>query len=105
VSISFDLAFTEGMTAAAPNITSLGLRFETQNDIHGPRRLRSADGFGWGLGRGKVAQDRPARRLWHVSITALTQSYLLNAERLNGINQQESFYIAGCLDSFPTIHS
>ena len=44
---------------------SMGLRFETQTIFTTtPTSLREL-GLAWGLGHGKSAQDRPARRLWH----------------------------------------
>jgi hypothetical protein len=85
-----------------PNITlSLGLRFETQNDIHDHADFAPRMGLAWGLGRGKSPKT-VLRAGFGMFYNRFTQSYLLNAERLNGINQQEFILTSpACLDSFP----
>ncbi|MGO8983961.1 MAG: carboxypeptidase regulatory-like domain-containing protein [Terriglobales bacterium] len=74
-----------------PNITlSAGLRFETQNDIHdhgdwGPRL-----GFAWGIGGGgKSAPKTVLRGGFGIFYDRFASSYILNADRLNGVTQQQ----------------
>jgi hypothetical protein len=87
---------------ARPNITlSLGLRFETQNDIHDHADIAPRVGFAWGLGHGKSPKT-VLRAGFGIFYDRFMQTQLLQAERLNGINQQQ-FVVTSpdCLDSFP----
>ena len=77
---------------------SLGLRFETQNHIHDHADIAPRVGFSWGLGRGK-APKTVLRAGFGIFYDRFTQSYLLQAEHLNGINQQE--FIFNQPDFFP----
>jgi hypothetical protein len=86
---------------ARPNMTlSLGLRFETQNDIHDHADVAPRIGFSWGLGHGKTAKT-VLRAGFGIFYDRFTQSYLLQAERLNGCNQHE--FIFSQPDFFPNI--
>ncbi len=87
---------------ARPNLTlSLGLRFETQNDIHDHADIAPRVGLAWGLGHGKSPKT-VLRAGFGIFYDRFTQTQLLQAERLNGINQQQ-FVVTSpdCLDSFP----
>ena len=98
----FDLEpYVEDDWKARPNLTiSGGLRFETQDHIHDHADFAPRVGIAWGLGRGKSAKT-VLRAGFGVFYDRFGESYILNAERLNGINQQE--YIVPSPDFFPTI--
>jgi hypothetical protein len=100
----FDLGlYGEDDWRARPNMTvSLGLRFETQNDIHDHADFAPRVGVSWGLGRGKTPKT-VLRAGFGIFYDRFTQSYLLQAERLNGCNQQE--VIVSSPDFFPNIPS
>jgi uncharacterized membrane protein YgcG len=84
-----------------PNMTlSLGLRFETQNDIHDHADFAPRIGFSWGLGHGKSAKT-VLRAGFGIFYDRFAQTYLLQAEHLNGINQQE--FIFNQPDFFPNL--
>jgi hypothetical protein len=89
---------------ARPNMTlSLGLRFETQNDIHDHADIAPRVGFAWGLGRGK-APKTVLRAGFGIFYDRFMQTQILEAERLNGITQQE--FIANqpvVLNYFPNV--
>jgi hypothetical protein len=86
---------------------SLGLRFETQNDIHDHADIAPRVGLSWGLGHGKSAKT-VLRAGFGIFYDRFMQTQVLQAERLNGINQQQ-FVITppavvtspDCLGSFP----
>jgi hypothetical protein len=74
-----------------PNMTlSLGLRWETQNDIHDHSDFAPRAGFAWGLHR---AQKGPAKTVLRAGFGVFYDRFpynlVLEAERLNGINQQQ----------------
>jgi hypothetical protein len=76
-----------------PNMTlSLGLRWETQNDIHDHSDFAPRMGYAWGLHR---AQKGPAttvlRAGFGVFYDRFPYNLVLQAERFNGINQQTVF--------------
>ena len=74
---------------ARPNMTlSLGLRFETQNDIHDHADIAPRVGFAWGLGHGKSPKT-VLRAGFGIFYDRFMQTQVLQAERLNGINQQQ----------------
>ncbi|MGA9055116.1 MAG: carboxypeptidase regulatory-like domain-containing protein [Terriglobia bacterium] len=74
---------------ARPNMTlSLGLRFETQNDIHDHADIAPRLGLAWGLGHGK-APKTVLRAGFGIFYDRFMQTQLLQAERLNGSNQQQ----------------
>ena len=84
-----------------PNMSlSAGLRFETQNAIHDHADFAPRIGFAWGLGKGKSAKT-VLRAGLGVFYSRFDEDLILNAERLNGINQQQ--YIVTSPDFFPTI--
>jgi hypothetical protein len=86
---------------ARPNMTlSLGLRFETQNDIHDRADFAPRVGLAWGLGHGKVAKT-VLRAGFGIFYDRFMQTQVLQAERLNGINQQE--FIFNQPDFFPNV--
>jgi hypothetical protein len=68
---------------------SLGLRWETQDDIHDHSDFAPRMGYAWGLHR---AQKGPAttvlRAGFGVFYDRFPENLVLQAERLNGINQQ-----------------
>ena len=93
-----------------PNMTlNLGLRFETQNDIGFTPDFGPRVGFAWGFGGAKspktvlragfgIFYDRFGR-----SQSQTFGNPLLQAERLNGVNQQQ--YVVAQPDIFPVIPS
>src|SRR5271157_500613 len=88
-----------------PGMTlSAGLRWETQNDIHDHSDFAPRLGFAWGLRR---SQKGPAKSVLRVGsgvfYDRFASNLVLNAERLNGINQQQ--FIISSSDFFPNIPS
>jgi hypothetical protein len=74
---------------ARPNMTlSLGLRFETQNDIHDHADIAPRVGFAWGLGHGKAPKS-VVRAGFGIFYDRFMQTQVLQAERLNGITQAQ----------------
>jgi len=86
-----------------PSMTlSLGLRWETQNDIHDHSDFAPRLGFAWGLHRGpKGPATTVLRAGFGLFYDRFPYNLVLNAERLNGINQQQ--LIIPSPDFFPTI--
>ena len=86
----FDLEpYVEDDWKARPNMTlSAGLRFETQNHIHDHADFAPRLALAWGLGKGKSTKT-VLRAGSGVFYDRFSQGYILNAERLNGINQQQ----------------
>ncbi|MGA7138012.1 MAG: carboxypeptidase regulatory-like domain-containing protein, partial [Terriglobales bacterium] len=84
-----------------PNITlSGGLRFETQNDIHDHADWAPRVSFAWGLGGGgKNAPKTVLRGGFGLFYDRFTQNLILNADRLNGVTQQQ--YAVSCPPSQP----
>ena len=74
-----------------PNLTlSGGLRFETQNDIHDHADWGPRLSFSWGLGGGgKSAPKTVLRGGFGLFYDRFTNTYVLNADRLNGITEQQ----------------
>ncbi len=88
-----------------PGMTlSAGLRWETQNDIHDHSDFAPRLGFAWGLRR---SQKGPAKTVLRVGsgvfYDRFASNLVLNAERLNGINEQQ--FIISSPDFFPNIPS
>jgi hypothetical protein len=74
-----------------PNITlSGGLRFETQNAIHDHGDWAPRLSFAWGLGGGgKNAPKTVLRGGFGLFYDRFTQDLVLNADRLDGVTQQQ----------------
>ena len=74
-----------------PNLTlSGGLRFETQNAIHDHADWAPRLGFAWGIGGGgKTAPKTVLRGGFGLFYDRFSQDLILNADRLNGVTQQE----------------
>ncbi|HEV2964039.1 MAG TPA: carboxypeptidase regulatory-like domain-containing protein [Candidatus Angelobacter sp.] len=74
-----------------PNMTlSYGLRFETQNGIHDNGDWAPRISFAWGLGGKKNAAPKTVLRTGlGIFYDRFGQNLILQAERLNGLNQQQ----------------
>jgi hypothetical protein len=74
-----------------PNMTlSYGLRFETQDDIHDHGDWAPRLAFAWGLGRGKNPTPKTVLRVGSgLFYDRFASSSVLQAERLNGVTQQQ----------------
>jgi hypothetical protein len=67
-----------------------GLRFETQNAIHDHADLAPRVGFAWGIGGGgKNAPKTVLRGGFGLFYDRFTQDLILNADRQNGVTQQQ----------------
>jgi hypothetical protein len=77
-----------------------GLRFETQNHISDRTDFAPRIGISWGLGNSKSTKS-VLRAGYGIFYDRFEDNYILNAERLNGINQQQ--YIISSPDFFPNI--
>jgi len=74
---------------------SYGLRFETQNGINDHGDWAPRIGFAWGVGGKKdTAPKTVIRTGFGIFYDRFTQSLIMQAERFNGINQQQ-FIIGG----------
>lgn len=74
-----------------PNLTlSGGMRFETQNDIRDHADWGPRLSFSWGLGGGgKSAPKTVLRGGFGIFYDRFTNTYVLNADRLNGVTEQQ----------------
>jgi Carboxypeptidase regulatory-like domain len=73
-----------------PNITlSAGLRFETQNDIHDHGDWAPRVGIAWGIGGRSAPPKVVLRGGFGIFYDRFQSEQLLQAERLNGVNQQQ----------------
>ena len=84
-----------------PNLTlSGGLRVETQNHISDHADFAPRIGIAWGIGRGKSTKTvlRAGAGMFY---DRFGESLILNAQRLNGINQQQ--YIVASPSFYPII--
>jgi hypothetical protein len=74
-----------------PNMTlSYGLRFETQNGIHDNGDWAPRISFAWGLGGKKNAAPKTVLRTGlGIFYDRFGQNLILQAERLNGLNEQQ----------------
>ncbi len=87
-----------------PNFTlSLGLRYETQNEISDHADFAPRVGFAWGVGGGKAGPKTVIRGGSGFFYDRFTTALTLNTLHLNGINQQQ--YIVTNPDFYPTIPS
>ncbi len=83
------------------NLTlSGGLRLETQNHISDHADIAPRLGISWGIGHAKSAKT-VLRAGYGVFYDRFQDSYILNAERLNGVNQQQ--FIVASPDFYPNI--
>ena len=87
-----------------PNFTlSYGLRFETQNDIHDHADWAPRLALAWGIGgKGKNAAKTVLRAGFGMFYDRFMQEQVLNAERLNGITQQQ-YIVSGPISFYPLI--
>ena len=79
---------------------NLGLRYETQNSIHDRTDFAPRVGFAWALGHGNNAKT-VLRIGFGVFYDRFQESQILEAKRLNGVNQTQ--YIVTNPDFFPGI--
>lgn len=87
-----------------PNLTaSYGLRYETQNGIGDHLDFAPRLGISWGLGSSKSTPKTVVRAGWGIFYDRFSQNSILQAERLNGVNQQQ--FVVNSPDFFPTIPS
>lgn len=87
-----------------PNLTlSLGLRWETQTNIHDWRDWAPRIGFAWAPGQGKNGPRAKTvfRGGFGVFYDRFSEGNVLTAERYNGVNQQS--YVITNPDFFPII--
>ncbi len=84
-----------------PNMTlSYGLRFETQDDIHDHGDFAPRVAFAWGLGRGKNPAPKTVLRVGSgLFYDRFASSSVLQAERLNGVTQQQ--FVVVNPDTYP----
>jgi Carboxypeptidase regulatory-like domain len=86
-----------------PNMTlSLGLRYETQNNIGDHHDVAPRIAYAWGLGKG-AAPKTVLRAGWGMFYDRFADTYVLEAEQLNGINQKQ--FVVNSPDFFPSIPS
>jgi hypothetical protein len=84
-----------------PNFTlSYGLRFETQNQIHDHGDWAPRLSLAWGLGRGNNPSPKTVLRAgFGIFYDRFSYNLLEQAERLNGITQQQSILTNPTIDS------
>jgi Carboxypeptidase regulatory-like domain len=85
-----------------PNISlSYGLRYETQTGIPYQGQWAPRVSLAWGLGHSKAAPKTVLRGGYGIFYDRFSYNYLLQAERLNGITQQQ--YTVTQPDFYPLI--
>jgi len=93
--------YAEDQWRLRPNMSfNLGLRYETQNSIHDRSDVAPRIGFAWGLGHGRTAKTvlRAGAGVFYDRFDA---AQVLQAERLNGINEQQ--FVVTNPDFYPLI--
>ena len=91
-----DWRFRQNMTL------SYGLRYETQNEIRDHLDWAPRIGFAWGLDGRKKGQPKTVLRAgFGIFYDRFSQNLVLQAERLNGVNQQQ--FIVRDPDFYPTV--
>jgi hypothetical protein len=96
-------AFYQDDWKVLPHLTlSYGLRYEVQNYMSDKSDFAPRFGFSWGLG---VKKDKPARLVLRggsgVFYTRLASTNILQAQRQNGISQQQ--YVVASPNFYPNI--
>ncbi|MGH9449749.1 MAG: carboxypeptidase regulatory-like domain-containing protein [Terriglobia bacterium] len=92
--------YGEDQWRARPNVSlDLGVRFESQTHIHDHADFAPRIGFAWGLGRGKSPKT-VLRAGFGIFYDRFMYDQVLQAERLNGVNQQQ--LVVTNPDFFPT---
>ena len=82
---------------------SAGLRFETQNAIHDHADWAPRVSFAWGIGGGgKSAPKTVLRGGFGLFYDRFSQDYVLDADRLNGVTQQQ-YAVSSGIDFFPNV--
>src|SRR5208337_878823 len=79
---------------------NIGLRYETQNSIHDRTDFAPRVGFAWALGHGSSSKT-VIRTGFGVFYDRFQESQVLEAKRLNGVNQTQ--YVVTDPDFFPNI--
>jgi hypothetical protein len=76
-----------------PNLTlSYGLRLESQSSIHDKADFAPRLGVSWGLGSTKSAPKTVLRAGYGIFYDRFTEDLVLQAGRLNGINETQTIY-------------
>jgi hypothetical protein len=95
--------YAEDQWRLRPNMSlNLGLRYETQNSIHDHADFAPRLGFAWGLGHRRTAKT-VLRAGFGIFYDRFEAGQVLQAERLNGVNQTQ--YVVTNPDFFPIIPS
>jgi hypothetical protein len=78
-----------------PNLTlSYGMRFESQSGISDKADFAPRLGLSWGLGSAKSAPKTVLRVGYGIFYDRFTQDLVLQAQRLNGVTEQQTIYTA-----------
>jgi hypothetical protein len=97
-------AYAEDDWRLRPNLTlSYGLRYETQNNLSGSGNLAPRVGIAWGLGKSGTTPKTVLRAGYGVFYDRVGQDLVMQAERLNGINQTRM--VVNCSAALPCIPS